>query len=77
MAANRNMQQKRKLRTRPNPNKQMLYVPCDCDTAGRPPAWVFDVLAERKLTGGWKIKKQGVCETCFQVKSINGTCGCV
>ncbi len=36
----------------------------------------LDKIAEQQLTGGYKIHKTGQCGSCFQVKSINGTCAC-
>lgn len=43
----------------------------------RPPAGVIDAIAEQKLYGGYKAKqRKEKCKTCFQVKSLNGTCSC-
>jgi hypothetical protein len=43
----------------------------------RPPAGIIDAQAEFKLYGGYKAKqRKNKCETCFQVKSLNGTCSC-
>lgn len=44
-----------------------------------PPSWVLDRAADLKLTGGLtrkQIKRQGVCPTCFQVRSVTMVCGC-
>ena len=43
----------------------------------RPPAGVIDAQAEFKLYGGYRaMQRKERCETCFQVKSLTGTCSC-
>jgi hypothetical protein len=54
-------------------------TPCDCDPKMTVPGWVFDMIAEQKLTGGYKLKVRGqsnVCGVCHLTRSVNGTCGC-
>ena len=54
-----------------------------------PPGWLLDVLAEEKLTGGYKRtvtngtkiggspkRVSNRCDGCFQLRSVNGTCAC-
>ena len=41
----------------------------------KPPNWVLDKIADEKLSGGFK-KKNGICNKCFQIKTVNGNCGC-
>ena len=36
----------------------------------------LDMLADRALDGGWKAWKTGTCDECFEVRSVNGACGC-
>ena len=53
------------------------------------PGWLIDQLATEKLTGGYamtvtsgrkiggtKKKVSNRCDGCYQLKSVNGTCGC-
>lgn len=63
--------------------QQMNYRPCGCDERAKPPAWLLDKIADEKLTGGYKRytgkgrnRKSNMCERCYTVKSVNGTCGC-
>ena len=39
-----------------------------------PPQWVLDRIAEESITG--KYDTSNVCGSCFQARSVNGTCGC-
>jgi hypothetical protein len=41
-----------------------------------PPQWVLDKIADKKFSGGWNIRRSNTCLGCFQVYSVNGTCGC-
>lgn len=41
-----------------------------------PPQAVLDKIAERKITGGYKIVKRNLCKVCFQYRSANGSCEC-
>jgi hypothetical protein len=40
-----------------------------------PPQSVLDAIAERSLTGGFKVDRKP-CGSCFQFRSANGSCGC-
>jgi hypothetical protein len=42
----------------------------------KPPGWLLDKLAEEKLSGGYKIKRNPVCPDCMIQKSNNGACHC-
>lgn len=41
-----------------------------------PPKWLLDMMADRKIDGGFKTKKANLCGECFQYRSVNGACGC-
>lgn len=45
-------------------------------TGVMPSQATLDKIAEQSITGGYKIHKTGRCVSCFQAKSINGTCAC-
>jgi hypothetical protein len=40
------------------------------------PESFFEEVFQRKVTGGFDVKKHGKCGQCFQVRSANGKCGC-
>jgi len=37
---------------------------------------VLDQAADRKLDGGYNVRKSNICSECFETKSVNGSCGC-
>lgn len=39
------------------------------------PAAVADEMAERKLTGGYKVAKGNISKCCFVARANNGACG--
>jgi hypothetical protein len=41
-----------------------------------PPGWVLDLMAERKMTGGFKTKPDNLCQGCNTYRSVNGACLC-
>lgn len=41
-----------------------------------PPQSVLDELADRALDGGWNTRKSNTCPDCYEVRSVNGSCGC-
>lgn len=41
-----------------------------------PPQWALDKAADEKLTGNFNTRKSNICGTCFEAKSVNGSCGC-
>lgn len=47
------------------------------DERRRPPWFVIDREAERKLTGGFRTAPSNICPECFTTRSTNGTCGCI
>ncbi len=42
--------------------------------ANVPPAHVLDVIAERKITGGYRIGRANRCTIHNVARSVNGTC---
>jgi hypothetical protein len=56
--------------------REMTRCGCDAKTTC-PPQWVLDLMADRKMSGGFNIKRSNQCPTCFQVRSKNGACGCL
>lgn len=67
-----------RLRARKDPQH-----PCNKSFGHRPPNLpeeYRDRIAEKefqqKLTGGFNTKKSNRCDTCFQYRSANQTCGC-
>lgn len=40
-----------------------------------PPPAVLDAIAERTITGGYRVDRKA-CRECFQYRSANGSCGC-
>jgi len=43
----------------------------------QPPGWLLDQIADEKLNGKYTAQQRSnKCDRCFQVKSLNGTCGC-
>lgn len=67
-----------RLRARTDPQH-----PCNKSFGFKPPNLpdeYKDRIAEKefqqKLTGGYNTKRSNRCETCFQCRSANGTCGC-
>lgn len=41
-----------------------------------PPQWILDADAERRMTGGFRIRKDNLCPGCGEYRSVNGMCGC-
>lgn len=41
-----------------------------------PPGYVLDRLAEETITGKFDTSPANICGDCFQVRSVNGECGC-
>lgn len=41
-----------------------------------PPQWWLDREAERKMSGGFDLRKSNLCGSCFEYRSTNGSCGC-
>lgn len=37
---------------------------------------VQDRVADQKISGGWSKSKNKICQTCFTMKSLNGSCEC-
>jgi hypothetical protein len=58
------------------PVQRMNYEPCSCDPSKKVPGWLLDKIAEEKLTGGYDIRRSNQCPTCFEARSVNGTCAC-
>jgi hypothetical protein len=36
----------------------------------------YEELFQAKLSGGYDLSRNGTCNECFQVRSVNGKCGC-
>jgi hypothetical protein len=41
-----------------------------------PPQHLLDAIADRQMSGGYKITKKNTCKKCHMVKFANGTCMC-
>jgi len=41
-----------------------------------PPQWVLDRMAEEKITGGYRTRKDNLCDRCHTYRSVNGACEC-
>jgi hypothetical protein len=69
------------------PTQEMNYEKCECDPgAAMPPGWVLDLLADRKMDGGYRLVvprgpragQSNICDRHFLTRSANGTCsGCL
>ena len=57
------------------PTQRMFYKSCKCDPKGFAGA-AADEEADRRLTGGFNVRKSNICPGCKQARSVNGTCGC-
>ena len=58
------------------PEQRIQYQGCACDPRQSVPGWLLDKIAEEKLTGNFNVRRSNQCLTCFQAKSVNGTCAC-
>jgi len=56
--------------------QRLDYKACPCDSANKVPNWLLDKIAEEKLTGNFNVRRNNQCLACFQVRSVNGSCGC-
>ncbi len=41
-----------------------------------PPWELIDEIAEQKFSGGFDLKRKNLCTTCYEYRSVTGTCGC-
>jgi hypothetical protein len=46
------------------------------DRPGIPPQWLLDLIADRKMTGGFSTRPSNLCHGCCQYRSVSGACGC-
>jgi hypothetical protein len=58
------------------PGQRMNYRACPCDGKKVFPGAILDIIEDQKLSGGFNTKRSNQCQTCFQVKSVNGACAC-
>ena len=49
---------------------------CGCDSRRSLPGWLLDKIADEKFLAGWDTRRSNQCPTCFEFRSVNGSCAC-
>jgi hypothetical protein len=62
--------------TKPNQFVRVHQLSNWPDEGKKLPEWLLDTMADEKLYGPPRDRKNTICSTCFVRKTLNGTCFC-